>query len=104
MGLFPEASDDRKDLVLLDKLAHHLDCVRWRVVVIADQQLAGGFMWVGGDLIFLAAVLFVVAGWMRHEDRATARADARQDAEREEIRRREGVLAERLARERAQRP
>jgi putative copper resistance protein D len=67
---------------------------------IADQQLAGGFMWVGGDLIFLAAIMFVVAGWMKAEDREAARVDARQDAERAEIRRREVILAERLARER----
>jgi putative copper resistance protein D len=76
----------------------------WGPTVIADQQLAGGLMWVIGDLTFLAAVLYLVIGWMRHEDRVSARSDARDDAERAEIRRREGVLADRLARERAGKP
>ena len=75
----------------------------WGPTVLADQQLAGGLMWVIGDLTFLTAILFVVVGWMRHEDRNTPRADARMDAERAEIVRREMVLADRLARERADR-
>jgi hypothetical protein len=37
-------------------------------------------MWVGGDVVFLLAMGFVVAAWVRHEDRRTARADARDDA------------------------
>ena len=73
----------------------------WGPDALADQQLAGALMWVGGDLLFLVAILFVVRGWMRQEDRDAAATDARQDAERVEIRRRETVLAERLARERA---
>lgn len=76
----------------------------WGPDALADQQLAGVLMWVGGDLIFLVAILFVVRGWMRQEDRDTAGTDARQDAERDEIRRRESVLAERLARERTREP
>jgi putative copper resistance protein D len=73
----------------------------WGPTVLADQQLAGGLMWVIGDLAFLAAILFCVVQWMRQEDRDTARLDARLDAERAEITRREAVLADRLARERA---
>jgi cytochrome c oxidase assembly factor CtaG len=37
-------------------------------------------MWVGGDVVFLLAMGFVVAAWVRAEDRRTARADAREDA------------------------
>ena len=73
----------------------------WGPTVLADQQLAGGLMWIVGDLTFLVAILYVVLGWMGHEDRDTARQDARQDAERVEIERREVLLADRLARERA---
>jgi cytochrome c oxidase assembly factor CtaG len=86
------------------RYAHYATLQRnWGPDPLADQQLAGGLMWVGGDLIFLVAILFVVRGWMRQEDRDAVRVDARQDAEREEISRREVILAERLARERGQR-
>jgi hypothetical protein len=59
-------------------------------------------MWVGGDLILLAAMLGVVLGWMRRETRETRAADARVDRARLEIRERESRLAERLARERGE--
>jgi len=36
---------------------------------LADQRLAGGIMWVAGDLVLLVAVLAVAAGWARHEER-----------------------------------
>ena len=39
---------------------------------LADQRLAGGIMWVAGDLVLLAAVLLVAAAWARHEERQTA--------------------------------
>jgi putative copper resistance protein D len=70
----------------------------WGPSVLADQQLAGGLMWVIGDLTFLVAILVVVVAWMRQEDRDTARSDARVDAERVEIMRRETLLADRLGR------
>ena len=73
----------------------------WGPTALADQQLAGGLMWVIGDLTFLVAVLFVVYAWMRQEDRNAVRTDARMDAELAEIQRREVQLADRLARERA---
>ena len=38
---------------------------------LADQRLAGGIMWVAGDLILLVAVLVVAAAWARHEERQT---------------------------------
>lgn len=38
---------------------------------LGDQRLAGGIMWVGGDLVLLAAVLLVAAAWARHEERET---------------------------------
>ena len=72
----------------------------WGPTPLADQQLAGGLMWVIGDLTFLVAILGIVVAWMRAEDRTSARQDARLDAERADIRAREVRLAERLARER----
>ena len=73
----------------------------WGPTPLEDQQLAGGFMWVAGDLLFLLAIMLVVSGWMKKEQRDQPILDARSDREREEILRREGALADRLARERA---
>jgi cytochrome c oxidase assembly factor CtaG len=79
---------------------HYATNVRdWPPTPLADQQLAAGIMWVVGDLIFIGAVLGIVAGWMHHEEGASRRADARADAARVEIRERETLLAERRAAE-----
>lgn len=69
----------------------------WGPTPLADQQLAGGIMWVAGDLMFLVVALALLAAWMQSEARTTARADARADAERAAIRARELALAERRA-------
>jgi putative membrane protein len=62
---------------------HYLSNLRdWGPTAIADQNLGGIVMWVLGDVVFLIAMAAVVAGWVRHEDRRTARLDARLDAER----------------------
>ncbi|HEX2141466.1 MAG TPA: cytochrome c oxidase assembly protein [Candidatus Limnocylindria bacterium] len=61
---------------------HYLTNLRtWGPTALADQSLGGILMWVGGDLVFLAAMGGVVAAWVRNEDRRTARLDARLDAE-----------------------
>lgn len=61
---------------------HYLTTLRpWGPSPIADQNLGGILMWVFGDLVFLTAMACVVAAWVRHEDRRTARLDARLDAE-----------------------
>lgn len=72
----------------------------WGPTPLADQQAAGAFMWVTGDLMFLVAILAVVYGWMRHEEREAVRIDARLDAERASIREREDALAARRVAER----
>ena len=71
----------------------------WTMTALDDQRLAAGIMWVGGDLLFIAAVAAVVWGWMRAEEANTARADRRADAELAAIRAREAALAERRAEE-----
>jgi putative copper resistance protein D len=61
---------------------HYLSNVRsWGPTALADQNLGGVLMWVIGDLVFLTAMAAIVASWVRHEDRRTARLDARLDAE-----------------------
>jgi putative copper resistance protein D len=61
--------------------AHYASNLRdWGPAPIVDQNVGGMLMWVGGDVVFLLAMGLVVAAWVRHEDRRTARADARDDA------------------------
>ena len=69
---------------------------------LADQRLAAGVMWLAGDLIFLAAIMLLVAGWMRADARGLARADRQADLDLAQIRVRERRLAERLAEERGE--
>jgi len=64
---------------------------------LADQRLAAGLMWFVGDVIFLVALLAVLGGWMRSEQRGAASADRRADAERDAIRERETALRDRKA-------
>jgi putative membrane protein len=55
---------------------------------LADQQIAGGIMWLAGDVVFIAAILLVVAAWMRHEERDSSAAERRVDGQREALRER----------------
>ena len=52
----------------------------WGPTPLADQQLAAGIMWVGGSLVFIGAVIVLIALWMRDEDRRGTREDRRLDA------------------------
>ncbi|HEY3072260.1 MAG TPA: cytochrome c oxidase assembly protein [Candidatus Limnocylindrales bacterium] len=82
--------------------SHYVTIQRaWGPTPLADQQVAGGLMWVIGDLTFLVAILGVVLAWMRADERLGARQDVRLEAERAQIRAREVRLAERLPRERS---
>jgi cytochrome c oxidase assembly factor CtaG len=67
------------------------------ISALADQRLAAGLMWFVGDVIFLVALLAVLGGWMRSEQRGAASADRRADAERDAIRERETALRDRKA-------
>ena len=69
---------------------------------LADQRLAAGVMWIAGDAIFLAAIMPLVAGWMRADARGLARADRQATIDLAQIRIRERRLAERLADERGE--
>jgi putative copper resistance protein D len=69
----------------------------WGPSPLVDQQIAGSIMWLAGDVIFIAAIVAIVASWMRFEERETARTDRKAAAELAAIRAREAVHAERLA-------
>lgn len=80
---------------------HYATLVRpWGPTALFDQHIAGGIMWLAGDLLYIAAIAAILAGWMRHEERDTARAERQADVDRAAIRTRETRLAERLAEER----
>ncbi len=76
----------------------------WPSDALADQKLAAGIMWIAGDAIFIAALMALMWGWMRSEERATPRADRAATADLAAIRVREQRLADRLAEERGERP
>jgi putative copper resistance protein D len=63
------------------------------ITALADQQLAGGLMWLAGDIAFIGAILGVVAAWMRHEQREAPAAERRADVERARLRERADRLA-----------
>jgi len=73
----------------------------WAPSPLADQQLAGGLMWIVGDIIFIVAIVLTVVGWMRTEEREAAGRERREDAQIAAIRAREAALADRLAGEQA---
>jgi len=84
---------------------HYETVVRaWGPTPLDDQRLAAGIMWFVGDLIFLSAIMAIVAGWLRTDARDSARTDRYAAVEMAEIRVREQRLAERLARERGETP
>lgn len=53
----------------------------WGPTPLADQQLAGITMWVIGDILFLTAVGFVVAAWVKHEELEAKRQDRARERE-----------------------
>ena len=83
---------------------HYVTNIRtWGPTPLEDQQAAGGIMWLGGDLIFLAMLMLLVLAWMRDEERRTVGEDRRLEGERAAIREREVALAARRATETAER-
>ncbi|MBI3752343.1 MAG: cytochrome c oxidase assembly protein [Chloroflexi bacterium] len=63
------------------------------VSALADQQAAGGIMWIWTDVTFIAAILLVIGAWMRSDERRTAEVEARVDEQRAAL----AARADRLA-------
>lgn len=83
---------------------HYVTTIRaWGPTPLEDQQIAGGVMWLGGDLAFLTMVILLVVLWMRDDERRTVGEDRRLEPERAAIREREVRLAARRAAEAAAR-
>jgi cytochrome c oxidase assembly factor CtaG len=54
----------------------------WGPSPMTDQRMAILVLWIGGNLIFLLALVFVIHGWLGFEDRNTHRIDRRLEKER----------------------
>ena len=63
------------------------------IAALADQQMAGGIMWLSGDIVFIGALLILIASWMRHEQRDAPAAERRADVARAQLRERADQLA-----------
>jgi putative membrane protein len=62
--------------------AHYQTLARtWGPTPLADQQLAGGLMWAGGDAAFLIAMIVALWIWLRAEEHAGKLADEKLDRE-----------------------
>jgi putative copper resistance protein D len=69
----------------------------WGPDPLLDQQIAGSIMWLGGDLLFLVAILGIVADWSRSEERNSRAAEGRADQARAMIETRTQEFAARRA-------
>ncbi len=65
---------------------------------LADQQVAAGLMWVMADMVFIGAILLVVAAWMRHDELGAPAAERRAARERQRISELADALAARTGR------
>jgi cytochrome c oxidase assembly factor CtaG len=65
------------------------------LTALADQQLAAAIMWITSDVVFIGAILAVIAGWMRKESRDEPAAERRADVQRALLRTRADTLAAR---------
>ncbi|MCC6388515.1 MAG: cytochrome c oxidase assembly protein [Dehalococcoidia bacterium] len=73
-----------------DRMAR--DLPPWAPSPIMDQRIAIVILWIGGNLVFVAALVFIILGWIRYEARHARRVDARLARAREAKRRREAAL------------
>jgi len=82
-------------------LYHHYATLTetWLPDRLADQQAAGGIMWLGGYLLFLASLLLLTGGWLRADEKRAVLRERQTDVEVAAIRRREATLAARRSHE-----
>jgi putative copper resistance protein D len=64
----------------------------WAPNPMLDQRMAILILWIGGNLIFLAALIGLAAGWISYEQRNQHRTDARLERARSVERRRRAAL------------
>ena len=64
----------------------------WAPSPMTDQRIAILILWIGGNLIFVVALVVLAIQWMRYEARNTVRVDRRLEQHREAIRQRRAAL------------
>lgn len=64
----------------------------WAPAAITDQRMAILVLWLGGNLVFVAALAALVLGWVRYEQRNQHRTDWRLRLQREAAERRRKAL------------
>jgi putative copper resistance protein D len=64
----------------------------WAPGAMTDQRIAILILWIGGNLVFLAALIGVVARWIAYEQRNQHRVDLRLALQREKRRRKAAAL------------
>ena len=64
----------------------------WAPSPMLDQRMAILILWIGGNLVFVAALIGLVIGWIRYEQRHARRTDYRLELQREARRRRRAAL------------
>lgn len=64
----------------------------WAPDALLDQRIAILILWIGGNLIFLAALVGLVFGWVAYEQRNQRRTDYRLKLQREAARKRRAAL------------
>jgi putative membrane protein len=52
-------------------LAYSGSTLAWGLTALQDQQMAGAIMWVPSALVYLCAIVGLLAGWLRHMDRTS---------------------------------
>ena len=57
--------------------AYAASATAWGLTPLEDQQLAGLIMWVPSGLVYLAAALVLLVGWLRMADAAAIRREHR---------------------------
>lgn len=58
----------------------------WGPGPMTDQRISILILWIGGNLIFVVALVCLVVGWMHYEQRATRRTDRQLEQERIAVR------------------
>lgn len=64
----------------------------WAPEPLADQRIGIMILWLGGNLLFVAALAAVVIGWVRYEQRNQRRIDRRLELQRRAERQRRAAL------------
>ena len=68
------------------------DLPEWAPSAMTDQRMGILILWIGGNLVFLAAIIWLINGWLHYEARTQRRVDHRLDQAKQAERRRQAAL------------